>query len=151
MRLRSFIPAVVLTVPLWGQAKAPSAAEAAQQIGQIRAKLQGKLDSGDREADVARREEDFDRTKEIVSSFVIARVEASPDLNALDLRDSLIQVLGANHDKGLGPDSFHQPPYIFRIEPPYLSNRPVVFAVVYDGDIYPGAGGARIVVESYAL
>jgi len=147
------IAAALLTAPLWGQdkPKAPSTAEAAEQVRTIQTRLQTTAAVGDFQADVARREKEFDGLKEIVSRYVVARIEASPDIKVWDLRNGLIDVLGVKYDERLGPDNFHQPPYVFRIEPPYLSNRPVVFALVYDGDVYDGSGGARVVVESYAL
>jgi hypothetical protein len=78
--MRGFIAALALTGALWGQdkPKAPSTAEAAQQIRQIQTKLLGPAGNGDWEAEQAQREKDFERVKEIVSSFVVARIEASP-------------------------------------------------------------------------
>ncbi len=150
--MRSLIAAALLTVPLWSQSKPLSTEDASQQVREIQTALQSQEGVGDDfKAFVARREKIFDGVKEIVSRYAIGRIEAAPDIKWWELRDGLIRVLGVRYDERLGPDNFHQPPYVFRIEPPYLSNKPVMFSVVYDGEVYIGSGGARIVVESYVL
>jgi hypothetical protein len=137
------IAAALLTAPLWGQT---NESEIAKQRAQMFATMQSGEIAGDREADAARQEKILDGMNEIVSNYVIARINAAPDISPGDLRDGLIQVLG--YDQRPDP---HESPYVFRINPPYLSNRPVVFSIVDDGAVCYGIDCARIVVESYAL
>ena len=152
--MRGFIAALALTTALWGQdkPKAPSTAEAAEQVRTIQTKLLGPAGNGDWEAEQAQREKISDGIKEIVSSYVIARIEASPEINWWELRDGLIQVLGVKYDERGGPDApFRQPPYVFLSNPASRKSGPVVFSVVYGGDVCLGSGCARIVVESYVI
>ncbi len=67
-------------------------------------------------ADQAQREKVFDSIKEIVSSYVIARIEAMPSIKSGELRDGLIQVLGVvKYDERTGRDgSLHQLTYMNR-------------------------------------
>jgi hypothetical protein len=135
--MRSLIAAVLLTVPLWSQPKPLSTEDAAQQVREIQTVLQNNEVVGDYEADLARREAIFQRFESVLSNFVIAQVEAKPDIPGPELRDRVAQILG--HTLA-----------VFFPEPPIRKFGPTRFTVVYDSDICLGACH-RTVVESYVL
>ncbi len=62
--------------------KAPSTTEAAERVRQIQTQLFGPAAGGDWDAEQAQREKIFDGLKQIVSNYVIARIEASPDIQS---------------------------------------------------------------------
>jgi hypothetical protein len=121
----------------------------AQQIQELQEKLAGPDDL--RETQI-QREMYFSELKTKLTDFVIAQLDAEPRLDRWELRDQLIRARGAVpaersevHDR--------QPPYVFRQPLLWGPNEvgPVVWAVVYGGDVHEGMGGSRIVVESYVV
>ena len=138
--------------PFWGQVQKPKllpTGAASRQVQGIQAKLTANLDPGTFAAEKALHERQFERIKNIVTSFVIAQFEAEPEITRWQLRDRLIRILGVKFDEST-PDHLHEPPYVFQVLPLKKAD-PAVWAICYRGDVYNGFGGARTVVESYVV
>jgi hypothetical protein len=121
---------------------------AARRVQAIRTELDSQVGGDKFEAYKAQHEQLFNRWKQVVATFVMAQLEAEPELDQWQLRDQLMRVLGIK--RADMRDDFHETPLVFP-SVRYPVKDPAVWAVVYEGDIYNGAGGARVVVESYVV
>ncbi len=90
----------------------------------------------------AERDAQFERLEALVSAYLIAQIEASPDIKADDLRARLIELLQIKRG---------DLPFVLRTDPFPGRAGPSVFSIVYDGHVWSGVGGARTVIESYVL
>ena len=94
-------------------------------------------------------EHQFEQLKSILTSFVIAQLEAEPEIEWWQLRDQVVRILGIKYDPRT-PDHFHEAPYAFRVLK-VRKDDPIVWAIVDRGDAFKGFGGSRIVVEAYVV
>jgi hypothetical protein len=137
-----FLPCLLPAQPQ--KPKLLPAAVPAARIREIQDDLAMYPKVDDLEKDKARREREFDRIRDIVASFVIAQLEAEPQIEREQLRGQLIRVFGGKYDEhGL---YLHEPPYVFPVQ-----QNPLVLAIVYSGFAWVGSGGARTAVESYVM
>jgi hypothetical protein len=88
------------------------------------------------EAYKANHEREFAVLRDEVSKFIVAQLEAYPDISPIDLRGQLDRILGGSLS------------FVARVS---SSVRPATWAVLYGQTAYYGWGGARIVVDSYVL
>jgi hypothetical protein len=130
--------------------------ELAQRIHKIQDMLLRADIVGDPKTDRSQRERGFETIESMVSDYVVAQVEASPAIRSWELRNRLITVLGVSSDDRIGPDHFHEAPYVFLDDPVFreatnLPQKPFTFSVVYVSSVCPGFGCSRMVIESYAI
>ena len=112
--------------PLSGQAQQPQilpTESAAKKIRSIQHDLTADLNAGNVQSYRKRHDRQFEQLKNIVTSFVIAQLEAEPDIPWRQLRNQLVRILGTEFDKRT-PDHFHEPPYAFGLGGRYRSKRP---------------------------
>jgi hypothetical protein len=146
---------LMLAVPLWCQtekSKILPTTNAARQVRRIQMEILSTDVIGDAKSDQARRDREFAQFKKIVSDYVIAQVEAAPDINWWELRSPLVQILGDKHDARHSPENpLLESPHVFLGDPGYRKTGPVVFSVVYKGDACVGVGCARTVIDVYVI
>lgn len=122
---------------------------AAARVRDIQGRLAVDLKPETLQVDKAQHEQLFGQLKKVVTNFVVAQLNAAPEMKWWQMRGQLIRVLGTKYAED-APDHFHEPPYAFRGL--RLSKEdPIVWALAYKGDAFPGMGGSRVVVESYAV
>jgi hypothetical protein len=139
---------LLLTAPLWGQAA--STGDVAEQIRKLQSGLANSKVVGDSQADLARRQKDFEQIEALVSAYLIAQIDSSPEIQGDDLRKRLAELLQIRRDERF-PPAPNDLPFVLRTDPFPGQTGPSVFKVVYPGDAWHGWDGARVVVESYVL
>jgi hypothetical protein len=138
--------------PSLGQPQKPkllSTAFTSRTVQAIESKLTVELSREALPVDKARHKRQFEQLKNTVTSFVIAQLEAEPEIEWWQLRGQLIRVLGTNYDEQT-PDHFHEPPYVFRVRRS-RNEDPIVWVLAYKEDAFYGFGGSRAIVESYVV
>jgi hypothetical protein len=138
--------------PFLGQppkSRLPPTESASRTVRAIQSKLAVDLNRETFESDKARHKRQFEQLKNTITSFVIAQLEAKPEIEWWQLRAQLILVLGTKYDEQT-PDHFHEPPYVFQAMQSGKEG-PIVWALAYKEDAFYGFGGSRVIVESYVV
>jgi len=98
-------------------------------------------------ADAAQHQRLFGELQSEVTRYVIAQLEAEPQIGGRQMRGQLVRILNVKFESR---DHSDESPCVFPVERPG-EDSPKVWAVAYRGDAFPTAGGARSVVEAYVV
>lgn len=138
--------------PFLGQPQKPRllpTESTSRTVRAIQSKLAEELSRETFPVDKARHKRQFEHFKSTITGFVIAQLEAEPEIEWWQLRGQLLLVLGTKYEEQT-PDHFHEPPYVFRVMRSGKED-PVVWALAYKEDAFHGFGGSRVIVESYVV
>jgi hypothetical protein len=142
--MRAILAAIALLASVSAQEQ--QVASPQEEIRKIQTVLASDQGAGEDFATMSvQHDAQFGRLESLVSAYLIAQIEASPDIKANDLRTRLGELL-----RSPTPDDL---PFVRRTDRFPGRAGASVFSVVYSGYAWSGCGwdGARVVVESYVL
>lgn len=157
---RVLVGLALVCAPLYGADAKPNLLPTAAVRQRIRA-IRSPLEDVSLNLKLSKKQRDtyFYRLKAEVSRFIIAQLEAEPELQPRHLRDQLLRILGRKgREAGVQYDSQS----IGQMEPeePFVQRRSfwkpeekgkVLWGINYSGTHINAFGGNRIVVESYVV